>query len=95
MKEVSKWPILVDPSTSNNPIMREAAWEQARNVVNVTLSLTLERGQWPSSNLSVFHKLRIKIFANYRRGWGLYDHTILQIHLFQFRQGGGRVDEIW
>ena len=42
MMEVSKWPIFVDTSTSNNSIMREAAWEQVRNVV------TLEREQWPS-----------------------------------------------
>ena len=42
IKGCFKWPILVDTSTSNNSIMREAAWEQVRNVV------TLEREQWPS-----------------------------------------------
>ena len=32
MKEVSKWPIFVDPPTLNNSLMSEAAWEQVRNV---------------------------------------------------------------
>ena len=56
MMEVSKWPIFVDTSTSNNSIMREAAWEQVRNVV------TLEREQWPSFKSISFSQLRIKIF---------------------------------
>ena len=71
MKKVSKQPILVNPSTSNNPIMREAAWEQVRNVVR-TIGLL--------PNLSDFHKLRIKIFSNYGRGGGSYDHTNFKIH---------------
>ena len=71
MKNVSKQPILVDPSTSNNPLMTEAAWEQVRNVVR-TIGLI--------QNLSDFHKLRIKIFSNNQRGGGSYDHTNFQIH---------------
>ena len=71
MKNVSKQPILVDPSTSNNPIMREAAWEQVRNVVRIIGII---------QNLSDFHKLRIKIFSKYGRGGGSYDHTNFQIH---------------
>ena len=45
LEEVSKRRILVDPSTSNNPKLKEAAWEEVRNVVNVTFGLTLEREQ--------------------------------------------------
>ena len=71
MKNVSKQSILVDPSTSNTPIMREAAWEQIRNVMR-TIGLI--------QNLSDFHKLRIIIFLNYGRGGGSYDHTNFQIH---------------
>ena len=57
MMEVSKWPIFVDTSTSNNSIMREAAWEQVRNVV------TLEREQWPSSkSISFSQTLNQNIF---------------------------------
>ena len=43
LEEFSKRRILVDPSTSNNPKLKEAAWEEVRNVVNVTFGLTLER----------------------------------------------------
>ena len=53
MKKVSKWPILVDPSTSNNSLMRKAAWEQVRNVV------ALEREQWPSSKSISFSQTQI------------------------------------
>ena len=53
MKEVSKWPILVDPSTSNNSLTRETAWEQVRNVV------ALEREQWPSSKSIGFSQTQI------------------------------------
>ena len=45
LEEVSKRRILVDPSTSNNPKMREAAWEEVRSAVNVTFGLSLEREQ--------------------------------------------------
>ena len=45
LEEVSKRRILVDPSTSNNPKLKEAAWEEVRNIVNVTFGLTLEREQ--------------------------------------------------
>ena len=45
LEEVSKRQILVDPSTSKNPKLKEAAWEEVRNIVNVTFGLTLEREQ--------------------------------------------------